>query len=109
VGEASGVAEGIRLIQLLHPDLVFLDLNLQDGSGFDLLNAFTTLDFKVIFISSFSKEMIREFRLSDVDYLQKPVSPIELFAAVKNAEKKSQGDFVIQFNALNENIRNMGI
>lgn len=109
VGEASGVAEGIRVIQMLHPDLVLLDINLKDGTGFDLLNAFNIIDFKIIFISSFNKEMIREFRLSDIDYLQKPVSPVELSIAVKKTEKTSQRDFVLQLKALCVNIKTMGV
>jgi two-component system LytT family response regulator len=86
VGEAPGVQTGINLIRELHPDLVLLDINMKDGTGFDLLNAFTTIDFKVIFISAFDKNTIRAFRLSNLEFLTKPINPIALIAAVKHAE-----------------------
>jgi two-component system LytT family response regulator len=108
-GEAPGVQTGINLIRELHPDLVLLDINMKDGTGFDLLKAFNTIDFKVIFISSFNKEMTREFRLSDIAYLQKPVSPVELCTAIKNAEKTRPGDLVLQIKALDSNIRTLGV
>jgi two-component system, LytTR family, response regulator len=83
VGEASGVADGIKAIKELHPDLILLDINMKDGTGFDLLNAFPEINFKVIFISAFDKNTIRAFKLSGLEYLTKPVNPEELAAAIK--------------------------
>ena len=100
VGEASGVKEGIDIIQTLHPDLVLLDINMKDGTGFDLLHAINTIDFKIIFISAFDKNMIQAFRLSDVEYLSKPVNPVELKAAVKNVEQSDQKDLKLRLKAL---------
>ena len=62
VAEASGVADGVKAIRSFHPDLVLLDINMKDGTGFDLLNAFSTIDFKVIFVSAFDKNMVQAFR-----------------------------------------------
>ena len=75
VGKAYDVPEGVNIINEKKPDLVFLDVEMPNGTGFDLLNAFTVIDFKVIFISAFDKNTIRAFRLSDVEYLLKPVNP----------------------------------
>ena len=75
IGEAYGVADGIKAIKEIHPDLVFLDINMKDGTGFDLLNAFTTIYFKVIFISAFDKNTIQAFKLSGLEYMMKPVNP----------------------------------
>jgi len=83
VGEASGVAEGISAIRNFHPELVFLDINMADGSGFDLLQALPPIGFKVIFVSASDKHTIQAFRLSGVQYLTKPVNPEELIPAVK--------------------------
>jgi len=82
VGEASGVANGIKAIKELHPDLILLDINMKDGTGFDLINAFPEINFKVIFVSAFDKNTIQAFKLSDLEYLMKPVNPEELKAAI---------------------------
>ncbi|MBE0648966.1 MAG: response regulator [Bacteroidales bacterium] len=85
-GEAASVAEGIKEISTLHPDLILLDINLKDGTGFDLLHALPAIDFKVIFISASDKHTIQAFRLSGVEYLLKPVNPEELIAAVTRTQ-----------------------
>ena len=105
VGEASGVQTGISLIRELRPDLVLLDINMKDGTGFDLLNAFTVIDFKVIFISAFDKNTIRAFRLSDVEYLLKPVNPEELKAVVNRTVKSDPEDLKLHLQALENNAR----
>ena len=104
VGEASGVKEGINAIQTLQPDLVLLDINMKDGTGFDLLNAFTTIDFKVIFISAFDKDMIQSIKLSSLEFLTKPINPNELIAAVKHAEKSDLHDMALKLKALEANV-----
>lgn len=82
VGEASGVAEGILAINKLHPDLILLDINMNDGTGFDLIKAFPEINFKVIFISAFNKQMIQSFKLSGMEYLMKPFNPEELTVVI---------------------------
>ena len=86
IGEASGVAEGIKAIRKLQPELVFLDVNMKDGSGFDLLNAVEARDFKVIFISACEKDTVKAFNSGNSEYLNKPVNPVELMLAVRNAK-----------------------
>jgi len=105
VGEVPGVQTGISLIRELRPDLVLLDINMKDGTGFDLLNAFTVIDFKVIFISAFDKNTIRAFRLSDVEYLLKPVNPEELKAVVNRTVKSDPEDLKLHLQALENNAR----
>jgi two-component system LytT family response regulator len=104
VGEASGVAEGIRVIHALHPDLIFLDINLNDGTAFDLIHSLNEIDFKIIFISAGDKGNIQAFRLSSMDYLLKPINPEELKAAVKHVEETDQQDLVLQLKALEANV-----
>jgi two-component system LytT family response regulator len=105
VGEASGVKEGISAIQRLHPDLVLLDVNMNDGTGFDLLNAFSIIEFNVIFVSAFNKNMIRDFRLSGVEYLLKPVNPVELKAAADRADQIDRESLTLQLKALAANMQ----
>ena len=82
-GGADDVISGISAIRSLHPDLVFLDIHLPDGNAFDLLNAFDTIDFKVVFISSFDSKSIQVFKSSGLIYLQKPFNPFELKEVVE--------------------------
>jgi two-component system LytT family response regulator len=103
-GEAYGVASGIKAIAELQPDLVFLDINLNDGNAFDLLHALKSLDFSVVFISSFSREYISAFRLSGLEYLQKPFNPEDLKKVVQHTEEPHQRDLPLQLQALEENL-----
>jgi two-component system LytT family response regulator len=86
VGQADSVASGIKLIQREAPDLVFLDVEMPDGTGFDLLKKLKPFTFKVIFITGYEDFAIRAFRFSAIDYLLKPLDPADLAEAVKKAE-----------------------
>jgi two-component system, LytTR family, response regulator len=107
IGEVTGVAEGIRAIQKLHPDLVLLDINMEDGTGFDLLNAFSSIDFKVIFISAFDKNTIQAFRFSGLEYLMKPVNPGEITNAINRVMNIELKYFALQIEALELNMRSV--
>jgi two-component system LytT family response regulator len=104
VGEASGVQEGINLIKTLQPDLVLLDINMKDGTGFDLLHAINTIDFKIIFISAFDKDTIQSIKLSSLEFLSKPINPNNLISAVKYAEKSEIKDLPLKLKALEANV-----
>ena len=108
VGEASGVKSGIKAILELHPDLVLLDINLDDGTGYDLLHAFSDIDFRVIFISAFDKETILAFKLSGLEYLLKPINPVELSDTMKRVMKMDIKNFSLQLEALEGNVREVG-
>lgn len=86
IGQADSVATGVSLINQLAPDLVFLDVEMPDGSGFDLLQQLKPISFKVIFITGHEDFAIRAFRFSAIDYLLKPLQADELVEAVKKAE-----------------------
>jgi two-component system LytT family response regulator len=105
VGEASGVKSGIKAILELHPDLILLNINMDDGTGFDLLHAFSHINFKVIFISAFDKETILAFNLSGVEYLTKPLNPRELCESIKRVMKMDIKNFSLQLETLEGNVR----
>jgi two-component system, LytTR family, response regulator len=107
VGEASGVESGIKMIRETHPDLVLLDIQLSDGTGFDLLSRVSPVNFKVIFVTAHDNYTIQAFKFSAVDYLLKPVIRAELTDAVRRATELVQQQFNIQLHALEENIRSM--
>ncbi len=85
VAEAGSVADAVAAIQQHHPQVVFLDISLPDGMGFDVIDAFEQPDFGVIFITGFSEYAIRAIRYGAIDYLLKPVALNELSDAVHRA------------------------
>ena len=98
VGEANDSNEGKELIQRKKPELVFLDIEMPYGNGFDLLNALMPIDFEVIFVTAFDKYMLKALKYSALDYLLKPVNIAELKAAVKHAETR------IKKNSINQQL-----
>jgi two-component system LytT family response regulator len=106
---ANGVQKGIEAILELQPDIVLLDIQMKDGTGFDLLAAFPSIEFKVIFITAYDKYAIQAFRFSAVDYLLKPVNPELLVEAVTRAGLMIQDHFNLQVQALEENLRTVHI
>jgi len=86
VGVADSVESGIEIINSTEFDLLFLDINLPDGSGFDLMYRLSKIDFKLIFVTAYGKYAIDAFKLSAVDYLLKPVSPDLLIKALEKAK-----------------------
>ena len=85
VAEAGNIKASVELIRRLHPDLVLLDIKLEDGSGFELLEKLGSHDFSIIFITAYEEFAVKAFRQSAVDYILKPVVPEELAAAVNKA------------------------
>lgn len=73
VGEANSVESGIELIVSQKPDLVFLDIEMPDGTGFDLIERLPHVHFKLVFTSSYSDYAITAFKYSAFDYILKPV------------------------------------
>lgn len=82
VAQASSVKTALAAIQKTNPDLIFLDIEMPDGTGFDLLNRFGKIDFRIIFVTAYSEYAIKAFRFSAMDYLLKPVKIDELIDAV---------------------------
>lgn len=87
VGQAGGVEEAIEKIDSLKPELVFMDVMMPDGSGFDVLEQCQESDFGVIFISAFEQHAMRAFQFAALHYLLKPLNFLELQAAVERFRK----------------------
>lgn len=86
VGEATSVEEGVRAISNNQPDLVFLDVKLLDGSGFDLLDQVKPISFQTVFVTAYDEFAIQAFEYNAVHYLLKPFLPDELIKAVHRAQ-----------------------
>jgi two-component system LytT family response regulator len=82
VGRAGSVVRGAKLVRQLNPEVVFLDIELEDGTGFDLLEILPEIDFKIIFVTASDQHAIRAFRFSAIDYLLKPINVSDLMDAV---------------------------
>jgi two-component system, LytTR family, response regulator len=88
VAECNSSKTAFKAISELHPQLVFLDVEMPKGNGFDLLRMFSTVNFKVIFITAFSNYAVQAFRFSAVDFLLKPLKISELTEAVHKAQNE---------------------
>ncbi len=91
VGRAGSIVAAAKLLGQVKPDIVFLDILLGDGTGFDLLDIFPNLSAHVIFITASDEHALRAFRYAATDYLLKPVEAAELKQAVARARKKMAG------------------
>ena len=74
----------------MNPELVFLDIEMQSGNTFDLLNRFAEIAFEVIFITAFSNYALKAIKYAALDYILKPVDIAELKVAVKKALKRME-------------------
>lgn len=83
--EASNVVEAIPMNNELKPDLIFLDIELGNQSGFEFLELTTHKNFRLIFISAFDSFAIKAFKVNAVDYILKPFSKEDLVNAVHKA------------------------
>jgi two-component system LytT family response regulator len=87
VGEADGVDSAYTSIQRLNPDVVFLDLQLADGNGFDLLRRFEEVHFMLIIVTAYQDYAIRAFKYCALDYLLKPIDVNSLVDAVDRLQR----------------------
>jgi len=90
VAEAANVAEGLQAVARAAPDLIFLDIQMPDGSGFDLLAALDVAP-AVIFTTAYDRYAIRAFDVNALDYLLKPIEDDRLAQALQKAMRGMAG------------------
>ncbi|MFN4026710.1 MAG: LytR/AlgR family response regulator transcription factor [Flavobacterium sp.] len=109
IGEADSVETGVSLLLQNPPQVVFLDIHLGDGSGFDLLEAVNQrgkLNSQIVFITAHEQYAIKAFRFSALDFLLKPVDPEELQKVIEKLKQViDKNDNVAHIDLLLENIR----
>ena len=87
---AATLTEGVHAIKINRPDLVFLDIELQPHTGFDLLEQVSHHDFQVIFTTAYEHYALKAIKFSAIDYLLKPIDVEELIDAVEKVQKKRE-------------------
>ena len=103
IGEADSVDSGIDLLTHKKVDLVFLDINLFDGSGFTILQSLKNVDFQVVFVTAYNDFAIQAFRVNALDYILKPINIDELGQAVAKAIANFENKAT---NWINESVNN---
>ncbi|MBL0744550.1 LytR/AlgR family response regulator transcription factor [Chryseolinea lacunae] len=99
------ISEAMQAIERDKPDIVFLDIQLQRETGFDLLTKVKDINFEVIFTTAYSEYAIKAFRFSAIDYLLKPIDIEELKKAVGKVEKRVNGNITSRLTELVQNLR----
>lgn len=110
VGEAESVKTGIAAIQKWRPQVIFLDIHLSDGTGFDILEKLATESGKIrshiVFITAHEQYAVKAFKFSALDFILKPVDPEELQQTIKKIkEATGRSDSFEHIDLLLENIR----
>lgn len=109
IGEATNVSEGFDQIIKHDPDLVFLDIAMPGGSGFDLLKKFEKINFEIIFVTGFNDYILDAIRVSAVDYLVKPIITEDLISAVQKASLRIEDKASLnKYKLLQFNLNNVG-
>ena len=100
---AQSVVEAAKILRKTQPDILFLDIMLGDGTGFDILEIFPDLTSKIIFVTASDEYAIRAFKFAAIDYVLKPYSEADLESAIKRAKLQLQPNKE-RFNILKETL-----
>ncbi|MFC5046502.1 LytR/AlgR family response regulator transcription factor [Aquimarina hainanensis] len=88
MASVDSVDDAVSAIAINNPDIVFLDIELQSGTGFDILIKINPIRFNIIFITAFKHYALKAIKFSSLDYLLKPIDVDELEIAIKKAKKE---------------------
>jgi two-component system LytT family response regulator len=107
IGIANNVSEGVDIINETKPDLLFLDISMPDGDGFDLLAKVSFRSFEVIFTTAHDQYALKAFDYSAIHYLLKPIEFSELSTAINRYNQvKSKGTLSARLSVLKDNLNN---
>ena len=108
INYANGVKYGIAKIEEFKPNIVFLDVEMDDGTGFDLVSQLKEINFQLIFVTAHNKYAINAFKFSAIDFIQKPVDIDDLITAFNKAKSQIHSkDIINQFQILKDSISNI--
>ena len=101
----ENISESIEAVKLHSPDVVFLDIQLQRETGFDLLTRLKDINFEVIFTTAYTEYAIKAFKFSAIDYLLKPIDIDELKKSVAKVEKRLNHNMTGRLTQLVQNLK----
>lgn len=105
IEEATGVQEGLNKIASFQPEVVFLDVEMDDGTGFDLMSQIPSPTFQLVFVTAFNKYAVDAFKFSAIDFLLKPIDRNELKDTLQRIHQKMhQNDLIAQLGILKDSI-----
>jgi two-component system LytT family response regulator len=90
IATAQSVVEAAKVLRKNQPDILFLDIMLGDGTGFDILEIFPDLKSKIIFVTASDEYAIRAFKFAAIDYVLKPYAHEDLSLAIERAKEQIQ-------------------
>ena len=109
IGQAGNAEEAFDKINLLKPQLIFLDISMPLESGFDLIRKFDTIEFEIIFVTGFNEYALDALKVSAVDYILKPVQTASLIHAVNKAKAKiDERSKIVKYDILKHNLHHIG-
>ncbi len=104
VGTAQSVKEGIEAVDEHKPDLVFLDISMPDGDGFEVLEKASYKDFSVIFVTAYDQYAIKAFEFAALHYILKPVNAQELKDAIERYKEHKNESIGEKIEVLSSNL-----
>lgn len=100
IGEAHSVKSGVTLLKTIEPDVVFLDIDMPDGTGFNLLEQLPTPPKNLVFVTAYNEFAIKAFKFNAIDYILKPINSTEIKAVINKLSKQNSDVTLEQVNAL---------
>ena len=106
VATCNNLEEGVHQIKALHPNVVFLDVQMPNYAGYEIVNFFDTIDFEIIFVTAYDQYAIKAFELNAIDYLVKPIDRTKLVKTIGKLESKlNQQAELVDYQALLKTIK----
>lgn len=115
VAKCENVKQAVKFIEAEQPDLVFLDIEMPNYAGYEIVNFFQQINFEIIFITAYDQYAIRAFEIAAIDYLLKPIDIDRLKNAVgrvsanRNAEQQSQRMSLLSNTLQSNQLKNLVI
>ena len=107
VGQAKDVLEAVEVIKKLKPNVVFLDVQMPNYAGYEIIQFFEKIDFEIIFVTAYDQYAIKAFELSAIDYLVKPVNGDRLKEAIEKLKTKlERTDKILDYKNLLDSMKN---
>lgn len=108
IGSANSALEAIKLINNKSPDLIFLDIEMPNGNGFDVLEAFPNRNFNVIFVTAYNNYALKAIKFAVADYILKPIDIEEVVTSVSKIIERKKQNIINQpdLTALIQSIKN---